>query len=61
QEVVALGGDLNLKTKRGPGSFNSGFTPLHMACAYGVADLVEALIRAGADLNCRNTFDWGPL
>lgn len=35
QEVVALGGDLNLKTNRGPGSFNAGFTPLHMACAYG--------------------------
>ena len=35
QEVVALGGDLNLKTTRGPGSFNSGFTPLHMASAYG--------------------------
>ncbi len=30
-----MGGDLNLKTKRGPGNFNSGFTPLHMACAYG--------------------------
>lgn len=35
QEVVALGGDLNVRTKRGPGNFNSGFTPLHMACAYG--------------------------
>ncbi|CAM9101157.1 unnamed protein product, partial [Scytosiphon promiscuus] len=61
KEVVALGGDLNLKTKRGPGSFNSGFTPLHMACAYGVAELVEALITAGADVDCRNSFDWGPL
>lgn len=35
QEMVALGGDLNLKTTKGPGSFNSGFTPLHMASAYG--------------------------
>eukprot|EP00903_Cladosiphon_okamuranus_P011682 g10988.t1 len=61
QEVVALGGDLNVKTNRGPGNFNAGFTPLHMACAYGVADLVDALIEAGADPNCRNSVDWGPL
>lgn len=38
QEMVALGGDLNPKTRRGPGSFNSGFTPLHMASAYGCVD-----------------------
>ncbi|CAM9511676.1 unnamed protein product [Ectocarpus sp. 13 AM-2016] len=61
EEVVAMGGDLNLRTTSGPGNFNSGFTPLHMACAYGVKELVEALIKAGADPNCRNDFDWGPL
>lgn len=26
-----------------------------------VADLVDALIEAGADPNCRNSVDWGPL
>lgn len=26
-----------------------------------VADLVEALLKAGADPNCRNSVDWSPL
>lgn len=35
QEMLAKGANLDLKTVRGPGAFNSGFTPLHMASAYG--------------------------
>ena len=29
-EIVELGGDIDVKTKSGTGSFNSGWTPLHM-------------------------------
>lgn len=32
-----------------------------VSCTLSVSDLVDALIEAGADPNCRNTFDWGPL
>ncbi|CAM9808759.1 unnamed protein product, partial [Phaeothamnion confervicola] len=53
--------DLELKTVRGPGAFNAGFTPLHMAAAYGVTPMVEGLIAAGASVNCTNSFDWTPL
>lgn len=55
KETLRVGGDLNAKTISGPGSFNSGWSALHMASAYGVEPLVDALIRAGADVNSRNS------
>ena len=35
-EIARAGGSLDLKTARGPGAYNAGWTPLHMAAAYGV-------------------------
>eukprot|EP01035_Chromulina_nebulosa_P019811 gene19811-25755_t len=60
-ETLRLNGDLNIKTKSGPGSFNSGWTPLQMACAYGVEPIVEKLVKAGADLNATNSYGYSPL
>mmetsp|Transcript_16000 Transcript_16000/g.48874 ORF Transcript_16000/g.48874 Transcript_16000/m.48874 type:complete len:587 (+) Transcript_16000:330-2090(+) len=60
-EVVRVNGDLNARTERGPGSFNANWTALHMACAYGILPMVQALIEAGADVDCRNSIDWTPL
>ncbi|KAF0685937.1 Aste57867_22255 [Aphanomyces stellatus] len=53
--------DLNLKTSRGPGSFSSGYTPLHIACAYGMEPLVVKLIKANADVHVTNSVQWTPL
>jgi ankyrin repeat protein len=50
-----------LKTKRGPGAGNEGWTALHMAAAYGIAPLVVCLISAGADANSLNSLTWSPL
>ncbi|CAM9328183.1 unnamed protein product [Chrysoparadoxa australica] len=61
EEYIRQGGDLNAKTIRGPGSFNRGWTCVHMAAAYGVLPLVEALADAGACVNCENSFSWTPL
>eukprot|EP00595_Chromulina_sp_UTEXLB2642_P001275 CAMPEP_0196766534 /NCGR_PEP_ID=MMETSP1095-20130614/26012_1 /TAXON_ID=96789 ORGANISM="Chromulina nebulosa, Strain UTEXLB2642" /NCGR_SAMPLE_ID=MMETSP1095 /ASSEMBLY_ACC=CAM_ASM_000446 /LENGTH=568 /DNA_ID=CAMNT_0042129021 /DNA_START=61 /DNA_END=1764 /DNA_ORIENTATION=+ len=60
-ETLRLNGDLNIKTKSGPGSFNSGWTPLQMACAYGVEPIVEKLVKSGADLNATNSYGYSPL
>lgn len=61
KELVAQKADLNLATKRGPGSFSCGWTPLHIACAYGLEALTIKLIRAGADVNVKNSVKWTPL
>lgn len=61
KELVAQKADLNLATKRGPGSFSCGWTPLHIACAYGLEALTIKLIRAGADVNVQNSVKWTPL
>ncbi|ETV97560.1 hypothetical protein H310_09465 [Aphanomyces invadans] len=53
--------DLNIKTSRGPGSFSSGYTPLHIACAYGMEALVVKLIQAKADVHVTNSVQWTPL
>lgn len=60
-ELVAQRADLNIATKRGPGSFSCGWTPLHIACAYGLEVLALKLIRAGADVNVKNSVGWTPL
>lgn len=36
---------LETATHAGPGTFNSQWTALHMACAYGVEPLVDRLVR----------------
>eukprot|EP00505_MAST-04D_sp_SCG-Rhode-Island_P002120 Stramenopile-MAST_4_protein_2120 len=61
EEILNQGGDLNMKTKRGPGSLANGYTPLHIACAYGVYETVEALMNAGALPSTRNSLDQTPL
>ena len=61
EEMSAQGQDFNLKTLRGPGSFASSWTPLHIASAYGIASTAEKLIEAGANLNEKNALEWTPL
>lgn len=60
-EMIRLGASFENKTKLGPGTFNKGWTCLHMAAAYGVEPLVEALLNAGADPNCTNSFGYTPM
>jgi hypothetical protein len=55
--IVQHRGNLDVKTINGPGSFNSGWTSLHMACAYGIEPIVDALVKAGANVNSINSFD----
>ncbi|EGZ16607.1 hypothetical protein PHYSODRAFT_500204 [Phytophthora sojae] len=61
KELVARKADLNLVTRRGPGSFSCGWTALHIACAYGLEALAIKLIRAGANVNTMNSVGWTPL
>ncbi|CAM9706309.1 unnamed protein product [Chrysoparadoxa australica] len=61
EEYVRRDGDLNAKTRVGPGTFNKGWSPLHIAAAYGLEDLVRSLVKHGADVNTRNSFDWSPI
>ncbi|RLN74258.1 hypothetical protein BBJ28_00009014 [Nothophytophthora sp. Chile5] len=61
KELVARKADLNLVTRRGPGSFSCGWTALHIACAYGLEALAIKLIRAGANVNTTNSVGWTPL
>lgn len=44
EEHKRLGVTLDTATMAGPGTFNSQWTALHMACAYGVEPLVERLV-----------------
>ena len=55
------GGNIDVKTTSGPGSFNKGWTPLQMACAYGVEPVVEKLIAQGADVNAENCYGYTSL
>ena len=43
-EMKRRGVSLDPKTIAGPGTFNKGWSPLHMACAYNVEPLVEKLL-----------------
>lgn len=61
KELVTQKCDLNMVTRRGPGSFSCGWTPLHVACAYGLEALTVKLIRAGANVNVKNSVGWTPL
>ncbi|KAG7397109.1 Ankyrin repeat domain-containing protein 27 [Phytophthora boehmeriae] len=61
KELVAHKADLNIVTRRGPGSFSCGWTALHIACAYGLEALAIKLIRAGANVNTTNSVGWTPL
>jgi hypothetical protein len=53
--VTKRNGNLNRKTTRGPGSFVSNCTPLHLASAYGIKSSVATLVEAGADVNAKNS------
>ena len=59
--IQRKGLSIDLKTTKGPGSFASGYTPLHIAAAYGIYDTTKALIDAGAKINTRNSLDQTPL
>jgi hypothetical protein len=61
EEFVKRGGNLDATTIAGPGTFNSEWTALHMACAYGISPLVERLIKEGANVNTTNSFGYTPL
>ncbi|XP_039877598.1 oxysterol-binding protein-related protein 1-like isoform X2 [Simochromis diagramma] len=39
----------------------SGWTPLHLACSFGHRDVVEQLLKAGADVNLQNNLGDTPL
>jgi ankyrin repeat protein len=60
-EIVKTQGDLDTKTLRGPGGFTSGWTPLHIACAYGLDEIAAKLVACGADANVTNSSNWTPL
>lgn len=60
-ETTRKGKNIDTKTLAGPGTFNSQWTPLHMACAYGISPLVEKLIEEGANVNTCNSFGYTPL
>lgn len=60
-ETIRQRGNLNIKTIKGPGNFNSGWTPLHMAAAYGIEPLVAHLVKAGADPNTYDGQGYTPL
>lgn len=60
-ENVRRGGNLDIRTKHGPGTFNSGWTCLHIASAYGIEPIVERLVKEGATVETRNSFGYSPL
>uniref|UniRef100_A0A3B4Y8T5 Uncharacterized protein n=1 Tax=Seriola lalandi dorsalis TaxID=1841481 RepID=A0A3B4Y8T5_SERLL len=40
---------------------SSGWTPLHLACYFGHRDVVEELLKAGADVNLQDNMGDTPL
>lgn len=61
EELVRIGEELDHKTINGPGSFNSQWTALHMACAYGVEPLALRLLQEKANPTVQNSFGYTPL
>lgn len=61
EAMMERGIDLDLKTTRGPGSYATGWTALHMASAYGLTPVVSALLAAGASVDTANSIGWKPL
>ncbi|XP_062260025.1 oxysterol-binding protein-related protein 1-like isoform X2 [Platichthys flesus] len=54
------GSSLNLNC-RSSGKSSSGWTPLHMASYFGHTEVVEELLKAGADVNLQNNMGDTPL
>ncbi|CAL9695725.1 unnamed protein product [Knipowitschia caucasica] len=52
--------DININCK-GKSKSNLGWTPLHLACYFGHRDVVEELLKAGADVNLPNSIGDTPL
>ena len=61
EEYVRIGENLDHKTINGPGGFNSQWTALHMACAYGVEPLALKLLQEKANPTVQNSFGYTPL
>mmetsp|Transcript_37694 Transcript_37694/g.27782 ORF Transcript_37694/g.27782 Transcript_37694/m.27782 type:complete len:652 (+) Transcript_37694:152-2107(+) len=57
-ETIRRGGDLEVKTIYGPGTFNKGWTALQMASGYGIDALVQKLVEVGANVNAINGFGY---
>ncbi|XP_035025880.1 oxysterol-binding protein-related protein 1 isoform X1 [Hippoglossus stenolepis] len=60
QSRVDQGSSLNLNC-RSSGKSSSGWTPLHMASYFGHREVVEELLKAGADVNLQNNMGDTPL
>lgn len=62
KELLETKGDLNLKTSRGPGRENFGWTPLQIASAYGLEEVVHCLLSAKCTVDCEKmSTKWTPI